>query len=892
MLKYNDISMNPFQAMVLENRMPDRINNQNGMSPTEGEMCRVGSLPDAAMMTPSSGMSPSEQCLSPAEGISPPESDVSSPNGLGARTGAPVSLAANETRAASAQALYDTIRPEKTVWDKADQVVAGRPTHTTTWSDGDAITQQKQAAMQRYSHVPQWIFDLAEKKARTGESVGISDILAAALSGAGWGASQALTKGVALSMQGVNDSYANPVGLAQRAINATQGNGFEVMMPTVEADGIAERALTESAHYLTDGLPVSRTLSTAVKAVKPIAKAAESANVFVRTPARVVQTLAEPLPVGYEITGLMGAAGLTTALEPETTWGQIATGTIGGMAAPLIMSAPAAVKGLGQMLYEQGVKSLTDFKDARQIAQQYKALKKNPLRGNADDVMATIHIENEDPVTLKRGAAIVRGKDTITSGNILRSEAGTRRNYGLNKAIYKHDLSKGDVKKLPKILRQYKPADVSTGGKKIYVVQDEENPLVVVTSPTSDGWTVVSMYRETRNPERKISSKKELPRSRMCTYQAHQSGYTAGDSSLRPAGGEASDSITSFNSFVKGEEGLFPFMPGMVNGGLISGGQEVLSHDVSQEGAPVQPAAELIQFPASPNVRNDTGRILNIDYPNAVVKGGEETSFTKVLPRSRTIAGQAGRSGYTAGDSSFVPAGGEANDNITSFNSFVKGGEETSFTKVLPRSRPTAWQARQIGYKAGDFSLRPAGGEADQEIAYFTPSVKRENEITSSCVGSPAQEPLTAVSDLLTYDIDPTGAEALLDAGLDEKEILSRHRAYDMSLSEVTAQRILGSDAASSRLKALKETLSGMLPGLKEASRRQGHRFYSEAPSVQSRLLEEAYLTAMGASADDVSVPEAHRLMGQGRKEAAYGVHGGPYYQDDLSDFWHMIAAV
>ena len=294
------------------------------------------------------------------------------------------------------------------------------------------------------------------------------------------------------------------------------------------------------------------------------------------------------------------------------------------------------------------------------------------------------------------------------------------------------------------------------------------------------------------------------------------------------------------NTVVKGINNFQPFISTAMTGGSLSGMYKLLSHDKDQEGAPTQPAAELIQFPASPNVRNDVGRTFNIDYPNTVVKGGEEALFEEELPRSRMCTYQAHQSGYTAGDS----------------------------------------------------SLRPAGGEADQEIAYFTPSVKRENEITSSCVGSPAQEPLTAVSDLLTYDIDPTGAEALLDAGLDEKEILSRHRAYDMSLSEVTAQRILGSDAASSRLKALKETLSGMLPGLKEASRRQGHRFYSEAPSVQSRLLEEAYLTAMGASADDVSVPEAHRLMGQGRKEAAYGVHGGPYYQDDLSDFWHMIAAV
>lgn len=260
------------------------------------------------------------------------------------------------------------------------------------------------------------------------------------------------------------------------------------------------------------------------------------------------------------------------------------------------------------------------------------------------------------------------------------------------------------------------------------------------------------------------------------------------------------------NTVVKGINNFQPFISTAMTGGSLSGMYKLLSHDKDQEGAPTQPAAELIQFPASPNVRNDVGRTFNIDYPNTVVKGGEEALFEEELPRSRMCTYQAHQSGYTAGDS----------------------------------------------------SLRPAGGE----------------------------------SDLLTYDIDPTGAEALLDAGLDEKEILSRHRAYDTSLSEVTAQRILGSDVASSRLKALKETLSGMLPGLKEASRRQGRRFYSEAASVQSRLLEEAYLTAMGASADDVSVPEAHRLMGQGRKEAAYGVHGGPYYQDDLSDFWHMIAAV
>lgn len=820
MLKYNDISMNPVQAMVLENRMPDRINNQNGMSPTEGEMCRVGSLPDAAMMSPSSGMSPSEQYLSPAEGISPSESDVSSPNGLGARTGAPVSLAANETRAASAQALYDTIRPEKTVWDKAAQVVAGRPTHTTTWSDGDAITQQKQAAMQRYSHVPQWIFDLAEKKARTGESVGISDILAAALSGAGWGASQALTKGVALSMQGVNDSYANPVGLAQRAINAAQGNGFEVMTPTVEADGIAERALTESAHYLTDGLPVLRALSTAVKAVKPIAKAAESANVFVRTPARAVQTIAEPLPVGYEMTGLMGAAGLTTAVEPETPWGQIATGIIGGMAAPLVLSGMKAglngikngiwhyqtekgLNGLLQKAKEPGsFKDVVDFQKAD--AWLTDQLKKQGFDiagyNHSVDVSALKHINKNHGNVMQEAQ---RGQIAITGD---------------------------DIKRIPDIVKR--PDYITLGNK---TSQNKDAITYVKNAPEGTTYYV----EEIRNKRRRLSGdtmykRKGAPVQPAAGLINSPTGLNALSDTGRIL------NIYYPNTVVKGINNFQPFISTAMTGGSLSGMYKLLSHDKDQEGAPTQPAAELIQFPASPNVRNDVGRILNIDYPNAVVKGGEEALFEEELPRSRMCTYQAHQSGYTAGDS----------------------------------------------------SLRPAGGEADQEIAYFTPSVKRENEITSSCVRSPAQEPLTAVSDLLTYDIDPTGAEALLDAGLDEKEILSRHRAYDTSLSEVTAQRILGSDAASSRLKALKETLSGMLPGLKEASRRQGHRFYSEAPSVQSRLLEEAYLTAMEASADDVSVPEAHRLMGQGRKEAAYGVHGGPYYQDDLSDFWHMIAAV
>lgn len=391
-------------------------------------------------------------------------------------------------------------------------------------------------------------------------------------------------------------------------------------------------------------------------------------------------------------------------------------------------------------------------------------------------------------------------------------------------------ITKDDIKRIPDIVKR--PDYITLGNK---TNQNKDAITYVKNAPEGTTYYV----EEIRNKRRRLNGdtmykRKGAPVQPAAGLINSPTGLNALSDTGRIL------NIYYPNTVVKGINNFQPFISTAMTGGSLSGMYKLLSHDKDQEGAPTQPAAELIQFPASPNVRNDVGRTFNIDYPNTVVKGGEEALFEEELPRSRMCTYQAHQSGYTAGDS----------------------------------------------------SLRPAGGKADQEIAYFTPSVKRENEVASDFIGSSVQEPSAAVSDLLTYDIDPTGAEALLDAGMDEKEILSRHQAYDTSLLDVTAQRILGSDAASDRLKALKETLSGLLPELKEASRRQGQRFYSEAPSVQSHLLEEAYLTVLGASADDVSVPEAHRLMGQGRKEAAYGVHGGPYYQDDLSDFWHMIAAV
>ena len=72
--------------------------------------------------------------------------------------------------------------------------------------------------------------------------------------------------------------------------------------------------------------------------------------------------------------------------------------------------------------------------------------------------------------------------------------AGTKRNYGLNKAIYKHDVTRGEVTRLPKYIKK-QPVEISPRGQYVYENVRPDGKYRVVTSPTENGKTISSIYK-------------------------------------------------------------------------------------------------------------------------------------------------------------------------------------------------------------------------------------------------------------------------------------------------------------------------------------------------------------------------------------------------------------
>ena len=78
----------------------------------------------------------------------------------------------------------------------------------------------------------------------------------------------------------------------------------------------------------------------------------------------------------------------------------------------------------------------------------------------------------------------------VVHGKALERETGTLRNYGLNKGIYRHGISRADAQRIPRIIRQ-KPVELSHRGQYVYNVPSRNGNFKVVTSPTTNNETVV-----------------------------------------------------------------------------------------------------------------------------------------------------------------------------------------------------------------------------------------------------------------------------------------------------------------------------------------------------------------------------------------------------------------
>ena len=147
------------------------------------------------------------------------------------------------------------------------------------------------------------------------------------------------------------------------------------------------------------------------------------------------------------------------------------------------------------ILGRSGINVAQPYCNAWKIGQAYDRLKQNPFSGSGQDVIAKMKNHNGETVMLQRGE-VIRGADgqIAASGKDLYKATGTRRNYGLNKAIYKHDVPRGEVTRLPKYIKN-KPVESSSWGQNVYEVSRPDGRYRVVTSTTPKGKTMSSMYK-------------------------------------------------------------------------------------------------------------------------------------------------------------------------------------------------------------------------------------------------------------------------------------------------------------------------------------------------------------------------------------------------------------
>ncbi len=130
-----------------------------------------------------------------------------------------------------------------------------------------------------------------------------------------------------------------------------------------------------------------------------------------------------------------------------------------------------------------------------QIGRSYDRLSNNPYQGRGSDIITRMKNHRGETVLMQRGEAIMgdNGMPIVSGGNAFKRLTGTKSNYGLNKAIYKHNITKEQAKMIPRYLRQY-PTESNLYGQDVYNFQTLQGNLRLVTSPKDGTKTLSSMY--------------------------------------------------------------------------------------------------------------------------------------------------------------------------------------------------------------------------------------------------------------------------------------------------------------------------------------------------------------------------------------------------------------
>ncbi len=247
---------------------------------------------------------------------------------------------------------------------------------------------------------------------------------------------------------------------------------------------------------------------------------AEGIGATTRMAGMVSEIGGNALGAGAGILKSLGRAGLTGASQASiaggiegAVYGLTESDTLAEVPQNMLVNGvtglvtPYALDYAGKPI-ANGMRYATDSLSSYKIGKAFDRLTVNPYEGNADDLIAKMG--NNREVSLLRGAAIPDefGKP-IVAGRTLKKHTGSERNYGLDKLMYKHEVTKEEAQNIPHIFRKYNPAEISNRGQKVYAIDDGGTyPFVTVASPHDDKFTIASAYRETRNPNRPLSTLK------------------------------------------------------------------------------------------------------------------------------------------------------------------------------------------------------------------------------------------------------------------------------------------------------------------------------------------------------------------------------------------------
>jgi hypothetical protein len=98
--------------------------------------------------------------------------------------------------------------------------------------------------------------------------------------------------------------------------------------------------------------------------------------------------------------------------------------------------------------------------EVHKIKKVVNALKANPFKGNADDILAVIRPIWQKPYVIKRGHITGTMDNPILQEKRLFEDTGVYKNFGLTKGMFKHGMKADNYTILPKALRRLKPFEV------------------------------------------------------------------------------------------------------------------------------------------------------------------------------------------------------------------------------------------------------------------------------------------------------------------------------------------------------------------------------------------------------------------------------------------------